>query len=339
MTECSPDTGVMKAEDVNTGHRRVFSGKSGVGLAQRYLAEKLDSAAAEVSRVVHYIVSRADISLGPVLYALKYVDRYLALSVTAGARGDEKHTEVLSPLEIVVAAFVLANKFLEDSYYSNKFWSETLNIPLSVINSIELKFLSVISFRLHVSDSEFLEWCTALTERWYPDRGSAARKRCKATAEPSPTSTSRHIGSGDGNPSSMQECACCQHSHKLYHQAKHPGYKAHSSVPTALSQCNLSRFIPLSLGTPAYDAGPAARAYDLHHPSDRRRLVPEKRSISALIEYQPCHYNPLVNLSGIQFSHPPPQPDAASRQLIAPGFATSFTSCPRTKPVCVNSIS
>lgn len=53
---------------------------------------------------------------------------------------------------LLVVAFILANKFLDDARFTNSSWHQVSKIPLSVLNSMELEFLQRIKHDVHVND-------------------------------------------------------------------------------------------------------------------------------------------------------------------------------------------
>ncbi|KAF9897723.1 hypothetical protein BX616_005093 [Lobosporangium transversale] len=64
-----------------------------------------------------------------------------------------------------LAALILASKFQQDRTYSNKAWSKISGLPVSEINLNEITFLTLIDYRLFVSQSVFQKWVTILTEK------------------------------------------------------------------------------------------------------------------------------------------------------------------------------
>ena len=89
---------------------------------------------------------------------------------------------------------MVAAKFLDDFYYSNEFWAKIGGVPNGELNTLELEFLFMTNFDLHVSRSvydcyreELLAW----------DRG---QPMSQAHAEISPRGLLyqvRRIGRGD----------------------------------------------------------------------------------------------------------------------------------------------
>ncbi|KAF9129453.1 hypothetical protein BGX30_013936 [Mortierella sp. GBA39] len=64
-----------------------------------------------------------------------------------------------------LAALILASKFQQDRTYSNKAWSKISGLPVAEINLNEITFLTLIDYRLFVSQTVFQKWVTILTEK------------------------------------------------------------------------------------------------------------------------------------------------------------------------------
>ncbi|ORX98741.1 hypothetical protein K493DRAFT_313514 [Basidiobolus meristosporus CBS 931.73] len=90
------------------------------------------------------------------LIALKYVERLRRSCVTLKTSLSSK------PQNILAIALILAAKYLDDSTYTSKTWSDLLSIPLSELNAMEFEFLDAISYNIHVSDKEYLDWLQSL---------------------------------------------------------------------------------------------------------------------------------------------------------------------------------
>ncbi|ORY02708.1 hypothetical protein K493DRAFT_254693, partial [Basidiobolus meristosporus CBS 931.73] len=59
---------------------------------------------------------------------------------------------------VFTVGLILANKYLDDSTFTNQSWASVSRIPLKEINRIEKEFLKGLNFRLHVTEKEFLLW-------------------------------------------------------------------------------------------------------------------------------------------------------------------------------------
>ncbi|KAG0261893.1 hypothetical protein DFQ27_002721 [Actinomortierella ambigua] len=64
-----------------------------------------------------------------------------------------------------LAALILASKFQQDRTYSNKAWSKISGLPVAEINQNEITFLTLIDYRLYVSQAVFQKWVMILTEK------------------------------------------------------------------------------------------------------------------------------------------------------------------------------
>ena len=85
--------------------------------------------------------------------ALVYIDRAIKLH-------DPSYFQV-DPLcvhRLILAAVVVAAKFFDDSYYSNGFYAKVGGIRVAELNALEVAFLDLLDWRLHVSVSEFHQY-------------------------------------------------------------------------------------------------------------------------------------------------------------------------------------
>ncbi|OMJ19902.1 G1/S-specific cyclin pas1, partial [Smittium culicis] len=63
---------------------------------------------------------------------------------------------------IFLASLISASKFCLDKSLSNKAWSKITNLPTSNINSLEVSFLTLINFKLFVSQQQFSQCRTLI---------------------------------------------------------------------------------------------------------------------------------------------------------------------------------
>lgn len=61
------------------------------------------------------------------------------------------HVHSLNVHRILLASVMVAAKFLDDFYYSNEFWAKIGGVPNAELNTLELEFLFMTNFDLHVS--------------------------------------------------------------------------------------------------------------------------------------------------------------------------------------------
>ena len=57
---------------------------------------------------------------------------------------------------------MIAAKFLDDIYYNNAFYARVGGVPTSELNALEIKFLSLIEFNLHVRPEVFARYRSEL---------------------------------------------------------------------------------------------------------------------------------------------------------------------------------
>jgi hypothetical protein len=58
----------------------------------------------------------------------------------------------------MLASLVLAIKYNEDIYYSNKFYAKVGGVSNEVLNNIEIEFLKLIDFSLFIDEEIFHEY-------------------------------------------------------------------------------------------------------------------------------------------------------------------------------------
>ncbi|CAH9087254.1 unnamed protein product [Cuscuta europaea] len=63
---------------------------------------------------------------------------------------------------LLITSIVLAAKFLDDGCYNNGYYAKVGGISNSELNKLEMKFLTALQFRLHVSVDTFISYCALL---------------------------------------------------------------------------------------------------------------------------------------------------------------------------------
>jgi hypothetical protein len=63
---------------------------------------------------------------------------------------------------ILLSSVMVAAKFLDDFYYSNEFWAKIGGVPNAELNTLELEFLFMTNFDLHVSRVVYDSYCQEL---------------------------------------------------------------------------------------------------------------------------------------------------------------------------------
>lgn len=57
-----------------------------------------------------------------------------------------------------------AAKYYDDKYYSNEYYGKVGGISNTEINTLEIKYLSLIKFKLHVEAEEFMQYRQKIIE-------------------------------------------------------------------------------------------------------------------------------------------------------------------------------
>ncbi|KAF9282368.1 hypothetical protein BGZ88_011073 [Linnemannia elongata] len=126
-----------------------------------------------------------------------------------------------------LAALILASKFQQDRTYSNKAWSKISGLPVAEINLNEITFLTLIDYRLFVSQAVFQKWVTILTEKGKcRDRSASARTFNSDVAVQQPTRRNSIQYCNNTLPSRMT-CVTASSLEQQQQQSQQ------SSIPTA----------------------------------------------------------------------------------------------------------
>lgn len=65
---------------------------------------------------------------------------------------------------IIITSVTLAAKFFDDAFYKNTYYARIGGIPVRELNSLELEFLFLINFTLHVTPADFFRYQTELCD-------------------------------------------------------------------------------------------------------------------------------------------------------------------------------
>lgn len=110
---------------------------------------------------VHKILKATQISCTCILVALYYIKRLRFAYPTI-------HPSNGSEVRLFTTALVLANKYLEDSTFTNKTWSSVSGIPVKELNIMEIEFLSALDFNICISQTQFYQWTIQCQQLWTP---------------------------------------------------------------------------------------------------------------------------------------------------------------------------
>jgi len=94
----------------------------------------------------------------------------------------------------VLGVIMLACKYLDDFYYSNKHWAQIGGIPTKELNEIEINLLNKLDFKLHIQREEYDWYVEKLYNRAQRESHSgplsAPQQPAMAHSPPKPTSVS-----------------------------------------------------------------------------------------------------------------------------------------------------
>lgn len=87
--------------------------------------------------------------------ALIYIDRFVN-------RNDGYKLTRCNIHRIVITSVVLAAKFFDDEYFNNAYYAKVGGLPCAEMNSLELEFLFLVEFSLHVTEEEYSQYYNQL---------------------------------------------------------------------------------------------------------------------------------------------------------------------------------
>lgn len=68
--------------------------------------------------------------------------------------------------KLLVASLLIASKFSDDNYYSNKCFADAGMVTLEELNLLEREFLSRLEYHLYVSEKVFNSYCKAISTKY-----------------------------------------------------------------------------------------------------------------------------------------------------------------------------
>ena len=105
---------------------------------------------------------------------------------------------------LFLIAAMTATKFLDDLYYSNNQWAKIGGLTLNEVNSLELEFLFLLDFRLHLQREEY-DWYTEelLGKAVYESHPSAVKEPSAGHRAPMETRYSSSMSSSPCSEASV----------------------------------------------------------------------------------------------------------------------------------------
>lgn len=161
------------------------SGGSGVEDVTKFHALRPPSIS--ISDYLERIARYSSCSKECFVLALVYIDRIV--------RSNGFIVSSLNVHRLVITAVMLAAKFFDDQYYNNAYYAKVGGVPCSEINSLELEFLFLVNFSLHVATDDFEQYRLELEQH------HAAHSQNALASEAPPAPSLMVPGDGDASSS------------------------------------------------------------------------------------------------------------------------------------------
>jgi len=101
----------------------------------------------EFKNYIKLICKRFNISIPHIILCSYYIHKYNEKFIIT------KHKVIL----IFIASLIVADKYLNDNAYTNRTWSYYIRLSAYRLTTIELEFLKVLDFKIHVTKEDFFE--------------------------------------------------------------------------------------------------------------------------------------------------------------------------------------
>ena len=109
-------------------------------------------------------------------------------------RATHERIDKSSAPRLLLVSLLIATKLRDDRFYKNSAWADVSGVPLTVLNALEIKFLSAVRYDVFVEADEYLEFegivLDTIAQFTEDDEGFAA-----ASAALTPSSSSPQIAS------------------------------------------------------------------------------------------------------------------------------------------------
>lgn len=132
---------------------------------------------------VHQVLSATRLPSATILLSLHYLNDRLKVFPNSITPGENQIYRLLA------VALILGSKFLDDNTFINRSWSDVTAIKVSELNMLEMKWLDLIGYQLHV-DPNTPNGLQAWLDTWNSyDSEKAAKQQYMTTARLSPLDT------------------------------------------------------------------------------------------------------------------------------------------------------
>jgi len=111
-------------------------------------------------------LTRSKSTFTSVVLGLYYVNLYskATQNTKLTANGRIVSLDTFSLYTLFTLGLVCASKYLEDNTFTNKAWSEISKIPLNQINTLEMGFLTILQFNVHINEQRYSQWLNYLLD-------------------------------------------------------------------------------------------------------------------------------------------------------------------------------
>ncbi|KAL1583120.1 hypothetical protein WHR41_08266 [Cladosporium halotolerans] len=138
---------------------------------------------------VHAVLSATRLPSATILLSLHYLSERFRLHPESIPSGENQIYRLLA------VSLILGSKFLDDNTFVNKSWSDVTSIRVKELNALEMKWLSLISYHLHVElDSGLQSWLDAW--KTYNEE-QIAKQQAATRLSPLDTNVHRHSSNRD----------------------------------------------------------------------------------------------------------------------------------------------
>jgi len=138
---------------------------------------------------VHAVLSATRLPSATILLSLHYLSERFRLHPTSIPTGENQVYRLLA------VSLILGSKFLDDNTFVNKSWSDVTSIRVKELNALEMKWLSLIRYHLHVELEDGLQsWLDAWKQY---DEEQIAKQQAATRLSPLDTNVNRHSSARD----------------------------------------------------------------------------------------------------------------------------------------------
>jgi hypothetical protein len=136
---------------------------------------------------VHQVLSATRLPSATILLSLHYLNDRLAKHPGSVQSGENQIYRLLA------VALVLGSKFLDDNTFINRSWSDVTAIKVSELNLLEMKWLGLIQYRLHIEPDCLKAWI----DSWHKYDSKYAAEHQPVRLAPLDTNLHRHTRHAD----------------------------------------------------------------------------------------------------------------------------------------------